>query len=448
LVISTAALLTLSLVTAWQPAVSRAASEPEGRHVTVVFVDRLLVSSPTGLQGVSTRAALPQTTDQQTVASLELIPQPESVSYEGEGREVAYWEPGDMEPGDSLVVRWTCDAVLHPTRDGMPEDEVGALADVPQEVADRYLTDSSLYALQSEAVRAASARAVTDPKSIRDLLSQLMRHVIETLEYVSDGRWDSADVVLERGTGSASEYGFVTVALCRLWGVPARLAGGVRCVEGDGFYVDRVWHRWVQVFVPGLGWRDLDPVRAERLGLTPTTFGGAPADVLTVSVGGSQDSLLGSHYMSWHTWNGPDDAAAILRRAWSFADVPAEVREATRELSSRVGSAVSGEQRLHALLTAREIGHPFVLPWVEGLLYHPDVRVEAAKVFIDIGGGRALLPLIDCLGRSGDTEGDDAIGALLGEAAGEGHGGDREAWEAWLATEAGQAVRRGRRGDR
>ncbi len=418
---------------------------PEGRRVTVVFVDRLTVLAPNGLRGVSTHVALPRSSEEQTVLSLELSPEPEAVVEEAEGREVASWEPqDDMERGDRLVARWTCDAVLHPRRAGLPAEQVGTLSQVPQPIADEFLADSSLYALQSDAVRRASAQAVTESRSVADLLGQLMTYVVSALEYEADGKWDSADLVLSHGTGSATEYSLATIALCRLWGVPARYAGGIRCVPDDGFYIDRTWHRWVEAYVPGLGWRGLDPTRAERLGVGSVTLGGAPDDVLTVSVGdGTAGSLLRLHYLSWHSWVGAEEAARTTRRGWSFAEVPDGVRARTKELKLQLQSAVTPVQRVAALQLAREIDHPFVLPWLEDLLYQPSIRGQAARTMVATGGTRVVLPLIDSLGQADDAEGDSEVARVLEETTGADVGADRAAWEAWLGTAAGRAAARG-----
>lgn len=433
-------LLTLATVASAQQSAA-----PQGRRVTVVFTDRLTVLAPNGLRSVSTRVALPQSSEEQTILSLEISPEPGAIAEEAVGREIASWEPEDgMEFGDQMVARWVCDAVLHPRRSGLPADQVGTLSQVPQAIADEYLIDSSLYALQSDAVRRASAAAVTTPRSIADLLSQLMAFVASTLEYEADGKWDSADIVLARRSGSASEYAIATIALCRLWGVPARYAGGVRCVTGAGFYVDRTWHRWVEAYIPGLGWRGLDPTRATRLGVGPATLGGTPDDILTVSVGdGAPGSLLGHHYLSWHTWAGPEDAARVTRRAWSFGDVPDAVRRRTADLAAQIGSAVTPVQRVAALQLALEIDHPFVLPWLEDLLYHPTARVQATRTMAQIGGTGAVLPLIDSLGHADDAEGDAAVAQVLAGVTGGDLGPDPAAWEAWLSTDAGRAATRG-----
>jgi hypothetical protein len=84
------------------------------------------------------------------------------------------------------------------------------------------------------------------------------------------------------------------------------------------------------------------------------------------------------------------------------------------------------------VVAARKIGHPFVLPWLDDLLYDPGTRVEAARAFLKIGGEDSLVAVIDTLCRQGDREGDRKIGELLDAFTGQHFGGDRKKWKHWL----------------
>jgi HEAT repeat protein len=81
---------------------------------------------------------------------------------------------------------------------------------------------------------------------------------------------------------------------------------------------------------------------------------------------------------------------------------------------------------------ALKIDHPFVLPWLDDLLYDRSTRVEAARAFLKIGGKDAFLAVVDNLCRQNDREGDGQIGELLNAFAGEHFGGDRKGWKKWL----------------
>jgi len=76
--------------------------------------------------------------------------------------------------------------------------------------------------------------------------------------YKRIGGWDVAPTVLQRGSGSCSEYAFVYIAMCRAAGLPARYVGSV-VTRGEDACFDFVYHRWVEVYLPGTGWIPVDP---------------------------------------------------------------------------------------------------------------------------------------------------------------------------------------------
>ena len=87
---------------------------------------------------------------------------------------------------------------------------------------------------------------------------KLFNYVIDKVEYELVGGWNIAPTVLDRGTGSCSEYSFVYIAMCRAAGLPARYAGSVAVRSDDASY-DNVFHRWVEIYLPRYGWIPVDP---------------------------------------------------------------------------------------------------------------------------------------------------------------------------------------------
>jgi transglutaminase-like putative cysteine protease len=104
--------------------------------------------------------------------------------------------------------------------------------------------------------------------------------------------------VLARGSGSCSEYSFVFIAMCRAAGIPARYVGSV-VVRRDASSWDDVYHRWVEIYLPGFGWLPVDPSRGDKK--SEAKRGDAfhhltPDFVVTTQSGG------GSRYLGW-TYN-------------------------------------------------------------------------------------------------------------------------------------------------
>jgi len=57
-------------------------------------------------------------------------------------------------------------------------------------------------------------------------LLALRNRILERMSYVRDSRWKPADVCLERGTGSCSEYTCIFAGAARGMGMPVRFVGG------------------------------------------------------------------------------------------------------------------------------------------------------------------------------------------------------------------------------
>jgi len=243
--------------------------------------------------------------------------------------------------------------------------------------------------------------------------------------------------VLTSGKGSCSEYTYCFLALCRRNGIPARYVGGIVGRFGVPFHLDKVFHRFSQAFVPQAGWVDFDPTRTERAKNKRLYFGQTPGPMLLLCVGdGGEGSLTRADYLESHSWasQGRKQRASSVRQAWWFAPPPPAIRTQVEEFRRRLEYA-AGEQRADLVAEAIEIGHPFVLPWLDDLLYEPDTRVAAARACLEIGGRGELAALANCLARINDVEGDSRIGELLNKYTGESFGSNRAKWNEWLKTQ-------------
>ena len=156
--------------------------------------------------------------------------------------------------------------------------------------------------------------------------------------------------------------------------------------------------------------------------------------MLLIAVGdGGDGSLTGWEYRATNHWKGKI-GARYRRVSWWFpTPPPPDVKRKVNALRHHTKS-VSGKRRLYLVKEALSINHPFVLPWLDDLLYEPGVRMEAAKACLTIGGDGVLLALIDSLGSPADPEGDRQIGELLNAFTGQQLGSDHASWDTWLKT--------------
>lgn len=198
------------------------------------------------------------------------------------------------------------------------------------EQKERYLTSETNYSMDSELMRKTAADLTKDANSDFDKLVRIHDHIISKIRYVRDNKWDPAAVVLERGTGSCSEYNYVLSGLCRLAGLPTRCAGST----SNGFRplptTDTVYHRWTEVFLNDYGWfpadcsRDANPIRGKR-----SHFGRVYVDVLVWcrQAGGEEDSL-GWDYRAHARVEGDNPGIRTNHRTRWFEYYPKEQVEA------------------------------------------------------------------------------------------------------------------------
>jgi transglutaminase-like putative cysteine protease len=172
----------------------------------------------------------------------------------------------------------------------------------------------------ADGVRAVSS----DPLDLAYRLNDLVR---ERLTYERDGSWDPAPKVWRRGSGSCSEYHFVFANLCRNAGLPCRYVGASALRSGDDDYVDTVFHRWSEVFLPGYGWYPIDVSRndCEDGGPVNDAFGCTSSNLLELMHGdGGESSMLGWSYVANVKALASDGAALKARRRIEWTPAPKE----------------------------------------------------------------------------------------------------------------------------
>ncbi len=269
----------------------------EDKTLRVEHVIHFLSQGPDNVDIVDFFIAVPASRYHQTILGKPVFsPEPRTVLSDRWGQRVAHFRQQDVKPGTFLEPRIAVDAVLHRTQFWILPEQVGPLRNIPRKIRRQYLADGTKYRLNNKTIRRAAREAVGDERHPYWMARKIYHYVRDKLEYkLSPPGWDAAPLLLERGTGSCSEYTFVFVALCRANGIPARYVGGV-VTRGDDAFVDNVFHRWAEVYLPGVGWIPVDPDRGDRD--TPRGvalgFGHLDNTLLVTTEAGGQ-----SEYLDW-----------------------------------------------------------------------------------------------------------------------------------------------------
>lgn len=230
-------------------------------------------------------------------------PAPQDISENQWKQKVAHFAVTDVAPGKHLKFGMSLDATLHRTRFWIRPDRVRPLGTIGKRIRRQYLANNTKYRLNHPVVREAVRKAVGHETRPYWIARKIYQYVLHKLDYSLSGGWDPVPLLLDRGSGSCSEYTFVFISLCRTAGIPARYVGGV-VTRGDDAFVDNVFHRWAEIYLPGYGWIPVDPDRGDEK--TPRGqalgFGNLDNTLLVTTVSGGESKHLGWKYNGNAKW--------------------------------------------------------------------------------------------------------------------------------------------------
>ena len=268
----------------------------DAKRETVVLRRRVTNRGPDRLAEAHVYLAVPVPAPNQAIAGEPAFdPAPKEIVTDQWGQRFAHFEARDLRPGSSLDVKMTVSATLFAVHTHIDPARVGELRSIPKAVRDKYLADGAKYDLANPSIKKHLAAALEGEDRPYWMVRKIAAYIGAHMEYEMTGGWNTAPTVIDRGTGSCSEYTFVFIAMCRAAGIPARYAGAI-VVRGDDASTDDVFHRWAEVYLPGYGWVPADAQAADKP--TPEERGAVLGNldnrfVITTVSGG------GSDYIDW-----------------------------------------------------------------------------------------------------------------------------------------------------
>ncbi|RLE17880.1 MAG: hypothetical protein DRJ08_01845 [Acidobacteria bacterium] len=215
------------------------------------------------------------------------------------GQKVEIYDLGQLKPGEKKSVRMDAVGTFYRISTKIFPHEVGRLSEIPAEIAKKYLQDGDKYRVKSAFIQNKVKEIVGNEKNPYFIARKLYDFLIGRINYQMVGGWDIAPTVIERGTGSCSEYTFSYVSLCRAAGIPARYVGSM-VVRGEASSVDTAFHRWAEIYLPKIGWFPVDVNGGDRewQGDRCFWFGGIENRFLITTRGGGASTWLKWGYNS------------------------------------------------------------------------------------------------------------------------------------------------------
>jgi transglutaminase-like putative cysteine protease len=298
----------------------------ESKKERLEYTEEFRNYGPDLVTSVDAYLAIPENRpNQQLLGEIVFNPPPDEILTDRWGQRVAHYRAKDLKASGKLRASMTVDAELFQTRWFLFPEDIGTLKDIPKDIRDRYLVDDAKYRISDSAIVEATGRAVGSEQNAYWVARKIFDYIIAHMEYVRAGGWNIAPTVLKRGTGSCSEYGFVYIAMARAAGLPARYVGSV-AIRGDDASTDDVFHRWVEVYLPNIGWVPIDPSGGDQ----PTPGGQASAVgflnnrylITTQSGGGSE--FLEWGYNSNEQWSSRGTCKVYSEHIGEWSPLPSE----------------------------------------------------------------------------------------------------------------------------
>jgi hypothetical protein len=246
---------------------------------------------------ITTYLAIPPSLVNQEINEIEYSPMPDEFRKDKWGQDIATYSYS-LQPGETTVFSFTTKARIFNIRYLLLPFFIRG--NIPEEIHNVYTVDDEKYKIYHPLIQNIVQSTVNNTTNVLIKAIRLHDYVIDTLEYALEGGWDDAPTVLKRGDGSCSEYCFAYISLCRAAGIPARYKGGTYLGE-DPPHTDEIFHRMVEIYLPGYGWIPVDMTFNEWI-LHHYAFGAHTNKFFGLMIGGGSSEFLDWSYKSYHIY--------------------------------------------------------------------------------------------------------------------------------------------------
>ncbi len=267
------------------------------RNAKVTLTHQVNVYGKGMLKELDVYIAVPEAMPQQKILGQSFLPDSYTMKSDRWNQRVASFDYRNVSSGETVQTIMKIDAEISEIRYFIYPDKVGSLESIPQSISDLYTTDGSKYLTGDPYIQKLVGEIVGDETHPYWMARKIFNYVRNHLEYIMEGGWNAAPMVLKRGTGSCSEYSFCFISLCRAAGLPARYVGAI-VVRGDDASLDESFHRWPEIYLPGYGWVPMDPQGGDRPSGRDQAMhiGNLSNRFLITTQGGGDSEYLGWYY--------------------------------------------------------------------------------------------------------------------------------------------------------
>ncbi len=267
------------------------------RKAQITFTHQVKVYGRGKLQNLNVFISVPENMPQQKILDISFSPQNHIIKKDRWQQQIASFNYQDIPSDETVQSIMIAEAEISAIRYFIFPDKVGSLESVPGEIRRLYTANGSKYMTDDPFIQKLAKEIAGDETNPYWMARKFFNYVRNNLDYKHEGGWNVAPHVLQRGTGSCSEYTFSFIALCRAAGLPARYAGSI-VVRGDDASMDDMFHRWPEVYLPGYGWVLIDPQGGDKplARDQAMNIGNLSNRYLITTQGGGDSEYLGWYY--------------------------------------------------------------------------------------------------------------------------------------------------------
>lgn len=232
---------------------------------------------------------LPPDTSSQKIFINSLDPAPTATRLDPDGNILADF----LVPAHSdLVVHTDIAAQIHYLEYDL--EKGGVKADIPADLVALYTKPTRYWQSTNPDLQVKAKQAVVGTQKVVDTIRNLHKLTIDTLTYNNEKikyniRQGSSKALSNPDNAVCLEYSDLMIALLRSQGIPARMPVGYAYAGSlkQSKEVSDSLHSWVEAYVPGVGWINLDPTWGEKY----DTFGKSDLDHFAFALWGRDDAM-------------------------------------------------------------------------------------------------------------------------------------------------------------
>ncbi|MBN2091576.1 transglutaminase domain-containing protein [candidate division KSB1 bacterium] len=274
----------------------------------IVRLEHRLVNEAPQSEDIELFISIPQNNERQEIIYFYPEPGFTEIITDEYGNQILHFVDKAVPPGEVVTHGWMAEVRLFSCLYDKPAI-LNSKIKLKPEQEHLFLKDASNYQINSPIIQDLVKKLTPGTNNRLDLAKRFFEHLIYEVNYERDLVWDPAPMVIQRKSGSCSEYNYAFLSLCRAAKIPGRYTGGIILKQDDAtsydanITEDAVFHRWSEIFLNGIGWYPIDCSRGsgelKRFGNPYNQFGRLPSGVLQTMHGdGAGSSPLGWDYLS------------------------------------------------------------------------------------------------------------------------------------------------------